>query len=229
MSANHENRGTMPVSRLGVALSIVLLVVLGIVSAYTLGFLGPSPDANFEMTQETLTYCSYAGDECRGTPVNLTTLTVTHLGGSTLDGRQISVTVEGNRSVYGSVPASRTSRLSHYPAMFPVPDAVTATSSESMDITAADSWAIHSYSGGDRYAGLSHERFVALYVTDSGESCPVMHFDTGPNRALFHHAPCFTLSANQSLEPLTGGEDVTVEWTAESGRRSATLFSGQVE
>jgi tRNA A-37 threonylcarbamoyl transferase component Bud32 len=181
------------------------------------------PVARFEVAQRLVHYCHSCRTGGTWTEANLTTIEITHLGGNTLDISRIALRVNGNGSVYGSVPRPQEWNP-HYPGSYPVPDFTqTFDATGPVTFSSGQTWRLHSYGNGADFEGLSHERYARAFQSDDCD--PAMHFmRNNPPASSWHQQSCDQWVRTHTNQPLASGDDVAVVWQSASGDETQTLF-----
>jgi flagellin-like protein len=237
-----ENRAVSPV--IGVILMVAITVILAaVIGAFVLEIgdqQETAPNTSFDSEQAVEFY------ESGINTANLTTVEVSHAGGTVVDASNIQVKVDGNASVYGSINNGGLSTapwsLSHG-QVWPVPNFVPSLgSNERVTFDSGNTWKIHSRSATESDdlgsygvgAPFSHEQYTT--AIEDGNCGIAVHFGDGAGnveKMQFHEGPwggsCPIDATKRWQEPLEQGDTVNVVWSAESGGKTQTLFKYTVQ
>jgi flagellin-like protein len=219
------NRAVSPV--IGVILMVAITVILAaVIGAFVLEIgdqQETAPSTSFDSEQQTVFYNDANGDKS-----NMTTVSIAHAGGNTIDISNVEIKVEGNSSVWGYEDRSgRDAQIQ--------PNTVeTLGSNDAVEFTSGQTW---EFIGGNNQSTPSHENV---------ESGIAYQFDVLPayeGAMVVNGAPdsdstddcCDTSEGSGSfgngdgIDTLDQGNSVNVVWTASSGGKTQTLFKYQVQ
>jgi hypothetical protein len=170
-----------------------------------------APDTAFDVAQETRFYQG-------GDVANLTTVDLTHAGGSSLDVERVRVTVAGNASVWGLEKARTADKPSQWDYARPVPDfRPTLEGDDTVEFASGDTWSAFGTDGPNlEYVGTG-DQYVAYWTQPKAQFPELKEF------------PFPGGEGKHRLTPLDTGDEVRVEWTAASGDETQTLTTYSVQ
>jgi hypothetical protein len=170
-----------------------------------------APDAEFDVQQQVRFYEG-------GGVANLTTVDLTHAGGSTLAVDRVTVSIAGNESVWGLEKARTDDEPSQWDHAQPVPDVRSGSAGgATAEYASGDTWSMYGTDGPNLEYVASGEQFVAYWTHPNAQFAELKQF------------PFPGGEAKHRLTPLESGDEVQISWTAASGGETQTLFSYTVQ
>jgi flagellin-like protein len=204
-----SNRAVSPV--IGVILMVAITVILAaVIGAFVLEIgdqQETAPSTSFDSEQALKFYW--------GTnKANLTTVDVSHAGGTVLDITQVDIKVDGNASVWGLEKARTDATPSDWDFVRPQPDVRrTLGTNQEAEFSSGQTWSIYGYDGlADEHVKSSN--YYGAYYDGDGDSEPEMQIKSGVGKI---------------TSDMEGGERVNVVWSAASGGKTQTLFKYTVQ
>jgi flagellin-like protein len=210
------DRAVSPV--IGVILMVAITVILAaVIGAFVLEIgdqQETAPNTSFETDQKTMYYDYW------NPGMNLTTVYISHAGGTVLDISQIDVKVNGNASTWGV----REMKQGAPEIGQPVPDITqTLGTNEPVEFSSGEEWNIVGYNG------LNHENVKA-------SRCYKLKPKNNPSRSgtgvqvTVYQANCGPyISTAAQTDRLNQTDTANVVWSAESGGKTQTLFKYTVQ
>jgi flagellin-like protein len=251
-----EHRAVSPV--IGVILMVAITVILAaVIGAFVLEIgdqQETAPSTSFESSESVKTYLGVddgLGPCIGGCETNLSQVTVTHMGGDTIDISQLDATVDGNASVYGNPQGA--DQYTNTPAGAPNPDDPTLVpvpntfeirgTNDVVEFESGDSLEVISYKGLRTENVDPNEisnRRLTWALRDRGNGWYCDEEDTGrvDGNSLDHsvetHNPTVYVYWDDAYsgacsDDLDQGNDVGLVWTATSGGKTQTLFEYTVQ
>jgi hypothetical protein len=216
-----------------VAITVILAAVIGAFVLEIGDQQETAPNTSFDSEQAVKFYDStYGANPGTNTKANLTSVDISHAGGTTLDISQILVNVNGNSSSWGMKnPNYETGGVSTDIVQF-VPNILeTFGSNDPVEFTSGETWNVYL---NDNQA-LSRENLVAPGESTNPGSEYCVHYRFDPPDIGFMDDPSGNCKTNNvhagagDIDPLETGDDVTVVWEASSGGKTQTLFRYTVQ
>jgi flagellin-like protein len=210
-----RERAVSPV--IGVILMVAITVILAaVIGAFVLEIgdqQETAPNTSFDSEQGTYIY-----DTASWAQANLTTVDISHAGGTVVDIDKVTVKSNGNETAWGNQRED-----TQIKTWWPVPDVrETWGTNEKVQFTSGETWSMHSYNG------LSWERFEPLAQECEKDGGMEMRYNNAP-RAYFHRNACSAQSNHIPLTSYEQGDNINVVWTASSGGKTQTLFKYTVQ
>jgi flagellin-like protein len=213
------DRAVSPV--IGVILMVAITVILAaVIGAFVLEIgdqQETAPNSSYDSEQQRIFYTDNANDKS-----NLTTVEITHAGGSTNDISQTNIKSSGNGSQWGFKSSDSNGAV-------PQPDLTAALgTNEKVEFSSGQSWSIV---GGNNQSvpsdanldqTVTYEFDVlpgyegAMLLKSDGDCCDESESDGDWGNG-------------DGIDTLDNGDNVNVVWTASSGGKTQTLFKYQVQ
>jgi flagellin-like protein len=239
MTVDRDRRAISPV--IGVILMVAITVILSAVIGSFVLLIGDqseaAPAASFETSQGERYYDSnfHPGDDVGGGPLddrmrsndcdaNLTTVTITHMGGDTLDISNTNLLIEGNGSAWKAEDRSVGPVCSGVDDRgIPQPNLLKTLGRNSpVPITAGTEWAVIGSGDGepdirgyevqaDHNLKSSHDYEIEFGTTDTGEERAELYHDDGGD-------------PNGLLRLIATTDELSIVWSASSGGKTQRLF-----
>jgi flagellin-like protein len=214
------DRAVSPV--IGVILMVAITVILAaVIGAFVLEIgdqQETAPSTSFDSDQAVVFYDggNGCGGPCTG---NLTTVSISHAGGSVLDAQQTDIKIEGNSSVWGMEEA-----VNGWDPAQPQPNVQeTLGTNDRVEFSSGEEWEMLGYEGvsDDNVQAISYSLNYKDYCT----SCP------GPNNNGIIEPRLKWNGGSNGLvmKPLDTDDSVNVVWSASSGGKTQTLFKYSVQ
>jgi flagellin-like protein len=217
-----ENRAVSPV--IGVILMVAITVILAaVIGAFVLEIgdqQETAPNTSFDSEQETRFY-----QGCCPSTMNLTTVYVSHAGGSVLDISNIELKIDGNASVYG---VEETTSAGTNDFAEPVPDVrETWGTNEPVEFSSGEEWNMIGY--GIPNAENFPEYSAWTFKYGNCNSCSPLADTNGPQLQIWEDSVGGANRRDFYQREINTGDPVRVVWTASSGGKTQTLFKYDVQ
>jgi flagellin-like protein len=225
-----SDRAVSPV--IGVILMVAITVILAaVIGAFVLEIgdqQETAPNTSFSTEQQMEFY-----QEAPWSMANLTTVEISHAGGTNIDISSVEIKVNGNETVVGSdsEPGWTPNDAHATPDFFE-----TLGTNEKVEFSSGETWRFHSYSTEEPLfwkvgPGVSDANMEKTYNSDNCDNAKRMHYyeSSDPNHAYFHRNPCGDYSEHRRFAPLQQGDQANVVWEAESGGKTQSLFKYTVQ
>jgi flagellin-like protein len=229
---DQSNRAVSPV--IGVILMVAITVILAaVIGAFVLEIgdqQETAPNTSFDSEQYTKYYEAMTNSNTADrTDANLTTVDISHAGGSVLEISQIYVNVNGNESTW-QYEQEIVNSGNGYDAVTPVPNVFPSFgSNDAVTFTSGETWSPYLNDN----SAFSRENMVAPSEGPGGGGTHYcVNYKEPPNIGTLAGTNCKTNGANGgagSIDPLETDDDITVVWEAGSGGKTQTLFRYTVQ
>jgi flagellin-like protein len=254
---NSVERAVSPV--IGVILMVAITVILAaVIGAFVLEIgdqQETAPRTSFDMSEKIKLYKGMGpaakSKHCNpsGCETNLTSVHITHAGGSIIDIAQLDVAVDGNKSVYGGPEGVASYNPNPWPngdpTIVPQPNTLrTRGTNKEVSFSAGDNLEIVGF-GGLRPENINvdiiaNNRRLMWTIRDDGntycteEDVGPFTSGTNPDYAKPPHNPTvaiFVYGPNYGFcnDDLDQGNDVSVVWNSASGGKTQTMMSYTVQ
>jgi flagellin-like protein len=204
-----SNRAVSPV--IGVILMVAITVILAaVIGAFVLEIgdqQETAPNTSFDSDQSTKFYWG-------ANKANLTTIDISHAGGTVVDITQADVKIEANGSAWGLQKARTSGNAADWDFVRPQPDVrQTLGTNEPAEFSSGETWSVFGYEGlaDDR---VDNKNYYGAYYDGDGDGQTEMQIKSGIGKI---------------TSDMEGGESVNVVWTASSGGKTQTLFKYTVQ
>jgi hypothetical protein len=197
-----------------VAITVILAAVIGAFVLEIGDQQETAPSTSFDSEQQTKFYCTGGGSP---TKANLTSVGISHAGGSVIDISQVQVKVEGNASTWEM--DERRECGNGNDRIKPTPDFRQALgTNQKVEFTSGETWSPYIRSGLDHDRVEKAGRYEVTYVTGPDDVGSIQHFG-GTN----------SFSTPPVPSKIESGHQMNVVWSASSGGKTQTLFRYTVQ
>jgi flagellin-like protein len=212
------DRAVSPV--IGVILMVAITVILAaVIGAFVLEIgdqQETAPNSSYDSEQQRIFYTDNANDKS-----NLTTVEITHAGGSTNDISQTNIKSSGNGSQWGFQSSDNNEAVPQpkLTAALGTNEKVEFSSGQSWSIVGGNNQSTHSDANLDQntdYEWNVLPGYEGAQLTTNGDCCDD---DEGTNG----------FGNGDGVDTLDNGDNVNVVWTASSGGKTQTLFKYSVQ
>jgi flagellin-like protein len=221
------NRAVSPV--IGVILMVAITVILAaVIGAFVLEVgdqQETAPSTSFDTEQQTRFYCNHNSPPAAKDKGNLTTVSISHAGGETIDIRSIDIVVDGNGSTWQHYSGDFENCGSETHDLRAAPDPFrTAGTNERVEFSSGNNFPILGKKGPNVEAWGGEWIRPEHYVTHYKQGSSNDEVKLWQNNAAVSPRPL-----PGRLERFETDDPVRVVWRASSGGKTQTLFRYTVQ
>jgi hypothetical protein len=202
-----------------VAITVILAAVIGAFVLEIGDQQETAPSTSFDSEQQVVFY-----DDSNGDKSNMTTVSISHAGGNTIDISNVEIKVGGNASMWGYEDRSgRDAQIQ--------PNTVeTLGSNDAVEFSSGQTW---EFVGGNNQSAPSHQNVEAgvdyeFDVLPAYEGAMLVDRD-GTNDCCDNSEGDGAWGNGNGIDRLDQGNNVNVVWTASSGGKTQTLFKYSIQ